>query len=446
MLRKVTFGEFLGFMRESRERVFGRDAEVERSVREVLRDVRERGDEALIDYTLRFDGIALERGKLRVTCEEMDSAHQESQRSASSFLRSFREACENVRSFHAAQVPRPWLEVNRGFVRGWVVRPVRRAGVYAPGGKAAYPSSLLMGVVPAQLAGVKELIVCTPPGKGGEASPLVLAACRELGVTSVYRVGGAQAVAAMACGTETVPRVDVIVGPGNRYVTAAKRLLYGSVGIDLLAGPSEVAIIADSTARPEWVAMDLIAQAEHDEDARVLLVSPDEGLIDDSLREIVRLVGSAVRRDVVTASLRDNGFAVLVRDLDEALSLVNEWAPEHLQLYVREPLELLDGVENTGAVFLGPYGVVPFGDYWAGPNHILPTGGSGRYMSGVGVETFVRRMSFLLPLREGFTRGAEPVISLAEQEGLFGHAEAVRVRLRAFEEGPQEDWGDGSGA
>lgn len=426
MLKKVCGRDFGELLLKSRDRLFGVDPEIERSVREILEEVRRHGDSALIEYTSRFDGVELQRDDLKVRPEEIDLAHS---RVNPSFLIAFREAAENVRRFHAWQLPRPFVEVAGGFVRGWLVRPVRRVGVYAPGGKAAYPSSLMMGVIPTQLAGVKDVIVCSPPAEGGEVSPLVLAACKELGVDSVYRVGGPQAIGAMAYGTETIPRVDIIVGPGNLYVTVAKKLLYGEVGIDLLAGPSEIAIITDSKANSDWIAMDLIAQAEHDEEARVLLISPDERAIDASLEALCRLARKARRWEIVKTSL-ENGFAVLVEDLDEAVVIVNEWAPEHLQLYVEEPFEVLEKVERAGAVFLGGYGTVPFGDYWAGPNHILPTGGSGRFMSGVGVDTFVRKMCFLFPSREGFLQGASSVVSLAEAEGLFGHAEAVRVRCR----------------
>lgn len=401
--------------------------QAEAAVREVVARVRGEGDAALCEYTRRFDGVDLRPDQLEVRPEEFAAA-----RAAVSgeFLRALRQARDNVLAFHRAERRASWWRPQPdGTVLGQLVTPVRRAGLYVPGGTAPLVSTVLMLAVPAQVAGVPEIVLCTPPGRDGRIDPHVLVAAAEAGVHRVFRLGGAQAIAAMAYGTATVPRVDKIAGPGNIYVTLAKKLCYGDAGIDGLMGPSEVAVLAeDGIAPPEWIAADLLSQAEHDTLAASYLVTTSAALAQAVTAEVERQLDLLPRADIARRSLEHWGAAVVVGDLCEGVELCNEIAPEHLQLLVREPAALLGRITAAGAVFCGPWSPEPVGDYAAGPSHVLPTAGVARYASVVGTATFQKETSLIWMSREGFSSLARSVVTLAEVEGLEAHARSIRVR------------------
>ncbi len=417
------------------------DPETAAAVRAILEDVRARGDEAVREQARRLDQVDLEPGEWEVTgvrCQEALARIPAPLRAA------LEVAVARVRAYHAKQVEHGFLErdAGGGAALGMRVVPLDRVGVYVPGGKAAYPSTVVMNVVPAVVAGVREIVMVTPPGgpgrtggkggKGGkEGTPdVVLAAAGLAGVTRLFRVGGAQAIAALAYGTRTVPRVDKIVGPGNRFVTEAKRQVgaAGVVGIDMLAGPTEVLIIADDAADVRAVAADLIAQAEHDEDACAWCVTPSARLADSLPAELARQVARSPRRAIIERSLADHGMVVVVPDLDAAVEVANRRAPEHVEVLVRDPWPVADRIRHAGAIFVGTWTPEPVGDYLAGPSHVLPTAGTARYVSPLGVHDFVKRISVIAYSPERLAQDAEHIIALAEAEGLYGHAEAVRIR------------------
>lgn len=396
--------------------------EVMDHVGEILRRVKEEGDWAVRDYTFRFDGVQLApqdfeipRADWRRALAEADDALREA----------LFKAREEIEAFCRLSLPRDWMEVRQGLLRGEIYRPVSRAGVYVPGGKASYPSSVLMGVIPAVVAGVKEIIVVTPPPAG----PVIKAACEIAEATRLFQVGGPQAIAALAYGTERIPKVDVIVGPGNRFVTAAKKLLYGEVGIDMLAGPSELLVLSDGTTSPRKAALDLLSQAEHDEDAWAVLITTDPRYATDVHKEIEGLLPRWPRGEIARRALERNGLIVLARDLQEALDLCNEFAPEHLELHVRDPWEALGEVDSAGSVFLGEDTPVALGDYCGGPNHILPTQGAARFSSPLGVQQFLKRIQFLRTSGSSLKELCRVGAMLAEGEGLGGHALALRGRV-----------------
>jgi histidinol dehydrogenase len=401
------------------------DAELMRVVEAIIADVRVRGDEALIEYTARFDQVELKQ--LRISEEEL-------RRCAAGVgervRRALREAIENVREFHERQVEESWsLSPREGVQLGQRITPLERVGLYVPGGTAAYPSSVVMNVVPAQVAGVERIIVTTPPRTLSE-SPAVATALLELDVKEVYAVGGAQAIAALAFGTETVPRVDKITGPGNKYVAAAKKIVFGVVGIDAIAGPTEVVIVADETARAEFVAADLLAQAEHGEDASAVLITTSERLAKSVAEEVERQAQSLPRREIIRASLKDYGAIVPVETLDEACALVNELAPEHVEIVTSDDETVARKIRHAGAIFFGSYTPEAVGDYLAGPNHVLPTSRTARFSSALGVYDFVRRTSLLQYSKNAFAKAAESVAVLAECEGLGGHARSALIRRK----------------
>ncbi len=395
-------------------------------VRRIVEEVRRGGDEALLRLTLRYDGVRLRREELRVRKEEISAAYRKVDRGT---LRSLEEAAGAVEGYHRRQLPRGWSTSPFPGVRaGQLVLPLDCVGVYLPGGLASYPSTALHTLLPARVAGVKRVVVCTPPGRGGEINPLTLVAVDLAGGGEVYRVGGAQAVAAMALGTETIPRVEKIVGPGNLYVTAAKLLLSSEVGIDFAAGPTELAVVADASADPSLLAWDLLAQAEHDPHARLWLLTPSRELARRVVEEVERTLGVLPRRGVAEKALRE-GKAVVTRDLEEALELANLLAPEHLQLAVRRPREALRRVRCAGTVLLGQKTPPAAGDFAVGPSHVLPTMGAARWRAGLTVHDFLRCPSFQELSREGLRRVAPLVEKLAGAEGLYAHAESVRRRL-----------------
>lgn len=404
------------------------DDAVERAVRGILDDIRQRGDASLLDLTERFDGVRPETLAVPpvVLDQALDALDPE--------LRETLEmAAANVRRFHEAEMPKSWsLDDGDGVEVGQRIAPVERAGLYVPAGTAPLPSSVIMNAVPAQVAGVSELHVCSPPGPDGLPHPLILATARLLGIEHVTAIGGAQAIAALAFGTESVPRVDVVVGPGNAYVATAKKLVVGQVGIDSVAGPSEVVVLADAEADPTFAAADLLAQAEHDERASAVLVTPSRALAEAVQAEVERLVPTLPRADVLRASLPAFGAAIVTASLDEAVACVDELAPEHLVILSDVADALWAQIRHAGAVFLGPYSPEPVGDYVAGPNHVLPTGGTARFASALSVGVFLRRQSVVRYSAERLRRSGEAIARFAEAEHLDAHALAVRVRLDAL--------------
>ena len=405
------------------------DADIHRRVEEIVSGVRDKGDAALLEFTERFDRVALTPGELAVTAGEMEAAEGAV---GAATMRALRYAADRIERFHREIAPRSWRMTDAlGSRLGQEVRPLDRVAVYVPGGRAAYPSTVLMTVIPARVAGVKEIVLVSPPSPDKSLNPAVLAAARVAGVTEAYRIGGAQAVAALAYGTETIRRVDKIVGPGNIYVALAKSRVFGDVGIDMIAGPSEVMVVADVSADPEWVAADLLAQAEHDPMARAVLLAPSRALIDAVAAAAERQLAALPRREIAAAALRAHGALVLTRSLEEAVEVANLLAPEHLELQVADPDALLAQVRNAGAVFLGRYTPEVVGDYVAGPNHVLPTGGTARFASALGTEDFVKRLSVIQYAPAGLRDAGPHVAELARVEGLDGHGAAAAIRIES---------------
>ena len=414
-------------LRQLQREAEGADETTVAQVRAILEDVRQRGDAALIEYTRRFDGATLSPRAIRVTEDEWKEAERAV---PPEIIESLRYAARRIETFHENQRPTSWfIHDEHGSLLGVRVTPVDRAGLYIPGGSAAYPSTVLMNGLPAKVAGVPERILCSPPGSDGRMNSVVLAAARLAGVTQCFKVGGAQAIAAMAYGTETVPRVDKIVGPGNRYVALAKRLVFGQVGIDMIAGPSEVVVVADQTAKAAWIAADLLAQAEHDVLARAICLTPSAELAEAVRGEVSRQLKELPRQEIAAKALEGHGAVVVTRDLREAIELVNGLAPEHLELMVADPFALLPNVRHAGAIFLGRHTPEVVGDYVAGPNHVLPTGGTARFSSPLGVEDFVKRSSVIHYSRAGLEDAWPRLRLVAEAERLDAHARAARVRL-----------------
>jgi histidinol dehydrogenase len=411
------------------------DDAVEAAVRDVLGAVRQRGDAALLDVSERFDGVRPD--PVRTPTADLDRALGAL---APDLRTALKEAAANVRRFHEAEMPASWTHDDGAGARfGQRISPVERAGLYVPAGTAPLPSSVVMNAVPAQVAGVDEIHVCSPPQADGRPHPLVMATARLLGVDHVYAIGGAQAVGALAFGTESVPRVDVVVGPGNAYVATAKKLVVGQVGIDSVAGPSEVVVLADGSASPTHAAADLLAQAEHDERASAVLVTPSRRLAEAVQAEVERLVPTLNRADVLRTSLPAYGAAIVTETMDEAVACVDELAPEHLVILSDDADALWSRVRHAGAVFLGHATPEPLGDYYAGPNHVLPTGGTARFASALGVGVFLRRQSVLRYTAGRLAADAGAVVRLAEAEGLDAHALAVRLRLPGEESGAKSE-------
>ncbi|MEF2969157.1 histidinol dehydrogenase [Paenibacillus sp. M1] len=404
-------------------------AEQNEAVRKIVLDVKREGDAALLRYTEKFDGVRLEAAGLRVTREELQAAYNEVE---PSFVEAIAAAAANIRAFHAKQKRNSWMDLQPdGSLLGQIIRPLKRVGVYVPGGKAAYPSSVLMNVIPAQVAGVPEIVMVTPPATGGKEGidPYILVAAAEAGVHEIYRVGGAQAIAALAYGTDAVAPVDKICGPGNIYVALAKREVYGVVDIDSIAGPSEIAVLADDSADPAYVAADLLSQAEHDEMASAILVTPSEAFAKACQAEVERQLAELPRRDIAGASVRDYGAIILVDSVEEGIGVINRLAPEHFELIVAEPMAYVGLIENAGAIFLGPYSSEPVGDYFAGPNHIIPTNGTARFSSPVDVDDFIKKSSLIYYSKEALLQNGATIMELARREGLEGHARAIEIRL-----------------
>ncbi len=414
------------------DQILNRDLRAEQDVEEVvdaiIADVRARGDAALRDYALRFDGARLE--ELEVSAQEMDQALADAD---PYFLDTLRMAAANIEAFHRRQLRDSFVMTEQdGVILGQKYTPVERAGVYVPGGTAAYPSTVLMDVIPARVAGVPEIVMVTPAGRDGRVDPAILAAASVAGVTRIFKAGGAQAVAALAYGTESVPAVDKIVGPGNIYVATAKRKVYGKVGIDMIAGPSEILVLADGGCNPAWVAADLLSQAEHDRLASPVLVTDSEALALAVQAEVEAQLDALPRRDIARASVETGGKIILCGSLDQAVDVCNIIAPEHLELCVEDPFALLGRIKNAGSIFLGRNVPEALGDYFAGPNHTLPTSGTARFSSPLGVDDFVKRSSFIYYTREALGRVKDRIAGFAEAEGLHAHARSVTIR---YEEG-----------
>lgn len=401
--------------------------EQEKAVREILEQVRTRGDEALFSYTERFDGAKLTPETLRVTESELKEAYNLVEER---LVEVIRRAASNIRSFHEKQRQNSWFTTREeGTLLGQKITPLARVGVYVPGGKAVYPSSVLMNVLPAQVAGVERIIMATPCNKEGRVNPAVLVAAQEAGVTEIYKMGGAQAVAAMAYGTATIPKVDKIVGPGNIFVALAKKAVYGHVSIDSVAGPSEILVLADQGANPRYVAADLLSQAEHDELASAILVTTSRELAEQVSAEVDGFLEKLSRREIMEKSLENFGYILLAENMAEAVETANAIASEHLELMVENPFEVMTKIRNAGAIFLGPYSSEPLGDYFAGPNHILPTNGTAKFFSPLSVDDFVKKSSVVYYSREALEAIHEDIIAFARAEQLTAHANSIAVRF-----------------
>ncbi len=406
---------------------------IEKDVINIIRDVRLSGDDALLDFTEKFDGVKLSAigensiPALKVTEDEIEKAYLDQ---SEIFIQSFEKAASNIHRFHLRQKRQGFIaDEAGGIILGQKITPIERVGIYVPGGTASYPSSVLMNAIPAKIAGVKEIIMVTPPSKDGSIEPSILAAAKIAGVTSIYKVGGAQAVAALAYGTETIPKVDKIVGPGNAYVAAAKRRVFGLVDIDMIAGPSEILVIADKTANPKHIAADMLSQAEHDKLASAVLVCDSEELAASVKSEIEKQVKLLPRRDIAKVSIEDNCKIIITANLSEAVYISNEIAPEHLEIFTDNPFEFLNDIKNAGSIFLGKNTPEAVGDYFAGPNHTLPTSGTARFSSPLSVDDFIKKSSFAFYTEEALSKAKDDIVFMARTEGLHAHAQSVSSRF-----------------
>ena len=427
LLKKPAFDqvELNPRIREANKKLFGADLTAAEIVDRIVGDVRRNGDEAVIKYTKLIDRTEFTPEEFVVTEAEYEAAYQEADPAV---VESLRKAAENVRRYHQEQKPNSWMTYrDKGSILGQSVIPLDRVGIYVPGGTAAYPSSVIMNAMPAVVAGVKEIIMMVPP-KNGKINPYVLVAAKEAGVSKIFKIGGAQAIAAMAFGTETIPRVDKITGPGNIFVTLAKKAVYGHCDIDMLAGPSEILIVADKTADPAYTAADMLSQAEHDMLASSIVITDSPELAEKVAVEAEKQLKVLPREEITRASLDRNGMIIITEDIMQAVELANVSAPEHMEVLTEQPFQLLPYIRHAGAVFLGAYSPEPLGDYFAGPNHVLPTGGTARYYSVLNVETFMKRTSIISYTQEQLDAVSDDVIRLAEAEGLQAHANAVKLR------------------
>ena len=429
MLQKAAFDEveLSPRIREANRATFGRDMTAAELVAQIVGDVRREGDNAVLRYTKLIDKVDCDIDDLLVTEAEFAAAAEQADPQV---VASLKKAAENVRRYHEEQKPNSWMTYREhGSLLGQSLIPLDRVGIYVPGGTAAYPSSVIMNAMPAVVAGVGEIVMMVPP-KNGAINPYVLIAAKLAGVKKIYKIGGAQAIAALAFGTETIPRVDKITGPGNIFVTLAKKEVYGHVDIDMLAGPSEILIVADDSADPVYTAADMLSQAEHDPLASSIVITDSEKLARQVAMEAESQLKKLPRQDIARASLDRNGLIVIAEDMAQALRFANTSAPEHLELLTREPFKLLPEIRHAGAVFLGAYSPEPLGDYFAGPNHVLPTGGTARYYSVLNVETFMKRTSLISYSQEALAAVSDDIIRLAETEGLEAHANAIRLRRK----------------
>ncbi len=414
-------------MKAGIKKIFGTEMTVQDVVDRIVEDVRENGDKSALQYTLMIDGVDFSKQGMQVTEGELAEAYGKIKPEV---LEAIRKAIDNVECFHREQLPKSWLSYREhGCMLGQNITPLERVGIYVPGGTATYPSSVIMNAIPAKVAGVKEIIMVVPPAQDGSVDPYVLIAAQEIGVQKIFKIGGAQAIAALAFGTESIPKVDKITGPGNIFVTLAKKSVYGHCDIDMLAGPSEILIIADSTANPAYIAADLLGQAEHDRLAGCILVTCDENIANATLSELELQKNKLPRTDIATTALDSNGLILLCKDLQKAVEIANISAPEHLEILTESPFELLPYVKNAGAIFLGEYSPEPLGDYFAGPNHVLPTGGTARFYSVLNTEMFMKKSSVIYYTASGLEAVKNDIIAIANAEGLQAHARAVEIRF-----------------
>ena len=401
-------------------------------VNAILQEVKEKGDEALFSFTERFDGVKLTKDTLQVTREEIEEAYDKVD---PKLLAVIRKALVNIRSFHEKQKRNSWFDSQPdGTLLGQKITPLALVGVYVPGGKAVYPSSVLMNIVPAKAAGVERIVMTTPPGKDGKISINTLVAAHEAGVDEIYKVGGAQAIGALAYGTESIPKVDKIVGPGNIYVALAKKAVYGFVSIDSIAGPSEILVLADETANPRFVAADLLSQAEHDEMASAILVTTSRTLAEQVSMEVDSFLTQLSRKDILVKSLESYGWILVADTMEEAIDTANAIASEHLEIVTRDPFQVMTKIRNAGAIFIGEYASEPLGDYFAGPNHVLPTNGTAKFFSPLGVDDFVKKSSLVYYSKEALAAVQKDIVCFAKAEGLTAHANSIAIR---FEEGKE---------
>ena len=412
------------FISELKARCENNDRDVTDVVSKILADVKENGDKAVAAYTLKFDGSMLEKAEISAKKKKKYAAECDSE-----VFEALERASENIKAFHKRQLQQSWLTTKEnGVILGQRIRGLKRVGIYVPGGTAAYPSSVLMNAIPAKIAGVEEIVMVTPPGKNGRPNPDIMAAALIAGVDRVFLMGGAQAVAALAYGTESVPKVDKIVGPGNIFVATAKKLLFGTVDIDMIAGPSEILVVADKTARADYLAADLMSQAEHDILASAILLTDSDELAEGVIGEIEKQSASLSRKDIINKSLNDYGAIIVCRDIREAVDFANILAPEHLEVCVENPMEYIGRLDNAGSVFLGNYSPEPLGDYYAGPNHVLPTSGTARFFSPLSVDSFIKKSSFIYYTKNALLDDADDIIRIANAEGLTAHANSIIVR------------------
>lgn len=424
---KLTAETKQGILEDLLKRSPNNYSEYEETVNEIIANVKSEGDKALFGYTLKFDKFALTADNIKVTRQEIDEAYRKLD---SELVDVIRKSAENIRTFHTKQLRNSWFDSREdGTILGMKITPIAKAGVYVPGGKAAYPSSVLMNVIPAKVAGVGEIIMTTPPGADGSVNPGTLVAADIAGVDTIYKVGGAQAIAAMAFGTESVPKVDKITGPGNIFVALAKKAVYGYVSIDSIAGPSEILVLADETANPRYVAADLLSQAEHDELASAILITTSEQLAEQVSAQVSQFVEQLSRSEIMRKSLDNYGYILLADNMSDALDAVNEIASEHLEILTANPFEMMTKVKNAGAIFLGEYASEPLGDYFAGPNHILPTNGTAKFFSPVNVDDFIKKTSIISYSREALEKVHKDIERFAESEGLTAHANSIKVRF-----------------
>ena len=401
--------------------------EFESRVNDIIQNVREKRDEAIFEYTLKFDGATIDQDNIRVTEEEIKEAYEQVD---PKLLDVIRKALVNIRDYHAKQKQYSWFDSDEsGIILGQKVTPLKTVGVYVPGGKAVYPSSVLMNVIPAKVAGGSNIIMTTPCGKDGKVYPSTLVAAKEAGVDAIYKVGGAQAIAALAFGTESIPKVDKIVGPGNIYVALAKKAVFGYVSIDSIAGPSEIMVLADETANPRFVAADLLSQAEHDEMASAILVTTSETLAEQVSVEVDKFVEVLSRKEIIRKSLDNYGYILVADTMQDAIDTVNEIASEHLELVTKNPFETMTKIRNAGAIFIGEYSSEPLGDYFAGPNHVLPTNGTAKFFSALSVDDFIKKSSIISYSREALEKVHTDIEQFAECEKLTAHANSIRVRF-----------------
>ena len=400
--------------------------EFEGRVNDIIENVRKNKDEAIFSYTKQFDGADIDASNILVTEEEIEEAYKLVDEK---LLAVIRKALVNIKKYHEKQLQNSWFTSEDGIILGQKVTALEKAGVYVPGGKAVYPSSVLMNVLPAKVAGVDRIIMCTPPGKDGKVYPSTLVAAKEAGVDEIYKVGGAQAIAAMAFGTESVPKVDKIVGPGNIYVALAKKAVFGYVSIDSIAGPSEILVLADETANPRYVAADLLSQAEHDEMASAILITTSEDLAQKVSKEVDKFVAELSRTEIIQKSLDNYGYILVADTLDDAIKATNEIASEHMEIVTKDPFSVMTRIRNAGAIFIGEYSSEPLGDYFAGTNHVLPTNGTAKFFSALSVDDFIKKSSIISYSREALEKVHTDIEQFAECEQLTAHANSIKVRF-----------------